>query len=431
MNKKVVLFLMLILLMSIACIQAGPIQEENTLPQDENAEAMEEESSEEPQADEATPVPVQTGVTIVADGQIVAPNPVLPLAFNTNGRLLSLNVNVGDVVVAGDVIATLEDTALQEAIDNAQLQVAQSENSLAQAQLSLDNLLTWTPDETAVSLAEANVAAAEASLDQTQDQADISQANLTSANVQINQAQRAVNDAQEAYDKAHDPGRDWELGDPFRADFLKSEREGTARALVEANEALSVAYAQYNISATNIDNETALSNAQVSLISAQQSLEQATQGPKESEIAAAQLQVEQAQLALDQSELSLQQAQKALVDAQLVAPISGTIQSVDIVNGAFVSAGSPVVTILDMNSLEFHTTNLSERDLAQLESGDTAVITLKSYPNDNIEAEILRIGLQSTGTVGDAAVFPVILTIDNGGLLIRPGMTGRAEISGQ
>ncbi|MEM7334557.1 MAG: HlyD family efflux transporter periplasmic adaptor subunit [Chloroflexota bacterium] len=432
--KKKTIFLLLFMIFAVACIQAGPPDgaEDATLDVDA-LEGGEEETSplNETLDDTPTPAPIETGVTIVADGHIVAPNPLLSLAFTTNGRLLTLNVNAGDAVSAGDVIATLEDTALQEAVENARLQVAQSENSLAQSQLSLDDLLTWEPDETAVVLAEANVAAAEASLDQTQEQAGVSQANLTSANVQINQARRGVEDAQKAYDTAHDPGRDWELGDPFRKDFLESEREATARALIEAREALDVAFAQYNISASNIDNETALSNAQVSLITAQQSLESATKGPTESEISAAELQVEQAQLALEQSQLALMQAENALEDAQLTAPISGIVETVDVVNGTLVSAGTLIVTILDTNALEFHTTNVSERDLGQLSEGDTAVITLKTYPNDSITAEILRIGQQSTGTVGDAAVFPVILSFEDDDFDIRPGMTGRVEIRGE
>jgi hypothetical protein len=44
---------------------------------------------------------------------------------------------------------------------------------------------------------------------------------------------------------------------------------------------------------------------------------------------------------------------------------------------------------------------------------------------------VVRIGLQAGGTVGDAAIFPVILTLNDSGLELRPGMTGRAEIRSQ
>jgi hypothetical protein len=57
-----------------------------------------------------------------------------------------------------------------------------------------------------------------------------------------------------------------------------------------------------------------------------------------------------------------------------------------------------------------------------------AVVTLKSYPDDPIEAAVLRIGWRVGNVVGDAATFPVMLSLSETDLDIRPGMTGRAEI---
>lgn len=78
--------------------------------------------------------------------------------------------------------------------------------------------------------------------------------------------------------------------------------------------------------------------------------------------------------------------------------------------------------------MQFHTINLSERDLAQIKPGETAVVTLKAYPNDPLDATVQRISLQAGAAVGDAATFPVILVLDTIELDILPGMTGRAEI---
>jgi HlyD family secretion protein len=375
-----------------------------------------------------SPAPVRTGVTILADGVVQAVQPPLSLAFETGGKLLAVHVQAGDRVQAGDLVATLDDTALQEAVTSAGQQVAQSENNLAQAQLVLDDLLAWEPNETAVALAEANLAAAQAGLEQAQSQEAVASNNLTSVHVQIAQAQRAVDDAQEAYDKAHNSARDWELNVPWRSEYLKAERKATTRGLQQAQEALSVAYAQYNLAATGLNDEAALLNAQISIISAQQAVEQATTGPKESEIAAARLRVEQARLSLEGSLFHQQQAENALARAQLLAPGSGTVLSVDVPVGAMVGAGTPIVTLLDVDRLEFYTTNLSERDLAQVFPGQTAVVTLKTYPDDAIKAVVVRIGLQVGPAIGDAATFPVVLVLSETDLDIRPGMTGRAEI---
>lgn len=387
-------------------------------------------STNESEAEPTATRPSQSGVTILADGSVVAAHPVLAVSFTTSGRLLELAVQPGDVVAVGDLLATLDDAALLDAATNAELQVAQSELNLAQAQIELDRLVNWEPDETAVALAEANLAAAQAQLENAQVSDAAAGNSVTSANVSVAQAERQLADAQEAYDTAYDPGRDWELNDPFRADFLKNERDAATRNLQFAEENLRVARANYSLAAAGLNNDTAL-NAQASVVSAEQALEQAQKPPTAEQIETAQLNVSQAELSLQQSQLSLAQAQEAVQDAQLTAPTAGTVLSVEVAEGAMVGAGSPIITLLDTTQLEFHTNNLSERDLARVEAGQPVQVTLKAYPNDVIEGNVVRIGTQATGTVGDAAVFPVIISISSSELDIRPGMTGRAEIAGE
>jgi multidrug resistance efflux pump len=387
-------------------------------------------STSESEAEPTATRPSQSGVTILADGSVVAVKPVLTVSFTASGRLLELTVQPGDVVAAGDLIATLDDEALVDAITSAEFQVAQSEINLEQAQIELDRLLEWEPDETAVALAEANLAAAQAALENAQVSDAAAGNSATSANVSVAQAERQLADAQEAYNTAFDPGREWELGDPFRSQLLENEREAAERNLQFAEENLRVARANYSLAAAGINNDTAL-NAQASVVNAQQALEQAQKPPTAEQVEAAQLSVAQAELSLQQSQLSLDQAQEAVQDAELAAPTTGTVLSVEVAEGAMVGAGSPVITMLDTTQLEFHTSNLSERDLARIAPGQSVQVTLKAYPNDVIEGSVVRIGTQATGVVGDAAVFPVIIAISSAELDIRPGMTGRAEIAGE
>ena len=388
------------------------------------------ESAAQTEAEPTATRPSQPGVTILADGSVVAVQPVLAVSFTASGRLLELAVQPGDLVAVGDLIATLDDGALLDTVTNAAFQVAQSELNLTQAQAELARLLEWEPDETAVSLAQANLAAAQAQLENAQASDAVAGNSVTQANVSVAQAERQLADAQEAYNTAFDPGRDWELGDPFRKQFLENERDAATRNLQFAEENLRVARANYSLAFAGLNNDSAL-NAEASVISAQQALENAQKPPTAAQIEAAQLSAAQAELSLQQSQLSLTQAQDAVADAQLLAPTAGTVLSVEVAEGAMVGAGSPVVTLLDTTQLEFHTSNLSERDLARIVPGQTVRVTLKAYPNDAIEGSVVRIGTQATGTVGDAAVFPVIISISSNELDIRPGMTGRAEIAGE
>ena len=423
-----VLGLIFVLLAAVACVEARPVEGGGVIT--DSTETSETSNATQSESSPPATRPSQSGVTILADGSVVAVKPALAVSFTASGRLLELAVQPGDVVDVGDLIATLDDEALVDAVTNAAFQVSQSEVNLAQAQLELDRLQNWEPDETAVALAEANLAAAQAGLENAQISDAAAGNSVTSANVSVAQAERQLADAQEAYNTAFDPGREWELGDPFRKQLLENEREAAERNLQAAEENLRVARANYSLAAAGINNDSAL-NAQASVVSAQQALEQAQKPPTAEQIEAAQLSVSQAELSLQQSQLSLTQAQSALEDAQLTAPTAGTVLSVDVAEGAMVGAGSPIITLLDTTQLEFHTNNLSERDLGRVEPGQSVQVTLKAFPNEVIEGSVVRIGTQASGMVGDAAVFPVIISISSDELDIRPGMTGRAEIAGE
>ena len=369
----------------------------------------------------------RSGTMVLAEGHLVAARPMLPLSFTVGGRLTDIQVQPGDVVHEGDILATLDDSTLAEAVTSAELQVRQAENALAQAQLALDNLLNWEADEMAVAVAEANLVVAETNYENALEQDSASGDSLTSARVTVDQATRALSDAQEAYDKAWEPARDWELNDPWRKQALEFERDATTRGLQNAQEGLQVARANYNLALAGLNDESALT-AEANVVSASQALDQVQTGPEESEVAAARLQVEQAKLSVEQAKFNLEQTERALDDAVLLAPWNGTIFSVDTTKGALVGGGTPIVTLQDPENLQFHTTNLSERDLVDIQSGQNVRITLKTYPGREINGTVVRILPQASGAIGDAATFVVIVELEPSGELLLPGMTGRAEI---
>jgi multidrug resistance efflux pump len=102
--------------------------------------------------------------------------------------------------------------------------------------------------------------------------------------------------------------------------------------------------------------------------------------------------------------------------------------AVDAAPGALVAGGVPIVTLLDTETLQFHTGNLSERDLAYIAPGQPVQITLKSYPSQMVDGQVTYIAPQASGQVGDAATFTVVIDISGADLALLPGMTGRAEI---
>ena len=349
----------------------------------------------------AEPTPErQEGVTILAEGQIVAANPELVLSFSTSGKLLDVYVEPGDVVAAGDLLAELDTAELDRQLVTAQTNLTSAQIQLANAEQDLED----------------NLAQAQLNLDRIQVQlnqnyAGDSEAGTISASISLSRAQQRVADAAYEYQKAVD--RHWEP--PEIA-------ENYARFLQQAEEDLIIAEAQYN-DAVNSGNSSVYTaqSLQIDQELAEQNIAKLQRGV--SPLLA--LEIERAQIAIADIE-------RQLGEVQLFAPIAGEVLSFATypAPGTMVGAGSPFVTLFDTTTLEFHTSNLSERDLAQIQPGQEVSIVLKAYPDETITGTVLRIGPQATGLVGDAATFPVIIELDGADLDLRPGMTGRAEISG-
>ena len=301
--------------------------------------------------------------------------------------------------------------------------------SVASARASL-SALTAPPGDQQILAAELNLEGAKQALEDLRDLPDpdlvqIAKANLTMAEMQVRAAQTA-------YDQV--------------AGLEFAGMTPQALNLWQATTAYEQAQAEYNRALKGAsDDQISTARARVAL--AQAELAALFKEPDHDAVTAAEAQVEQAQAALDALEagassgeldraeinvalarLALESAQQGLEGVELLAPTSGTVVQVHAVPGALVGGGSPIVTVLDTTELEFHTANLSERDLGQIYPGQSAVVTLKAYPDQPVEATVVRVGLQAGAAVGDAVTFPVILALAVTDLELRLGMTGRVEI---
>ncbi|GAH10030.1 unnamed protein product, partial [marine sediment metagenome] len=141
----------------------------------------------------------------------------------TGGVLEDVLVQVGDNVQAGDVLARLDGTDVQQALANAELQLLQStmqtdatatetgisysDIAVAQAQLNLekvqsdlDALLNWEADEGDIALAEANLESAQAGYNAARGQEASASYNTQVSGINLEQVQRDLATAQENYD---------------------------------------------------------------------------------------------------------------------------------------------------------------------------------------------------------------------------------------
>ena len=392
--------------------------------------------------------PVQTAtvrrgsIVVSATGAgTVIPAQEVKLAFGSNGRVSELLVEVGDRVIAGDLLARVDATAAQKALANAELQLAQArmqteadattagisyddisitmaEMNLAEAEAALAELRNWQPDEEAIVLAQAQLEAAQTSYAAAVGQQSSAYYGVETARINVEQAGRDLTDAQVAYDQAFEPARDWELSDARLGPKLEAERNAAERNRQRARDNLAIAEANYSKAVAGSASGSPAS-AQTSILSAEQNLAATQNGPDAETVSAAEQAVERAELALQQAylnreahALSLAQAELAVEDAEatlantsLTAPMDGTILAINADVGESVSSAVVVLADLSKPLLEVF---LDETDLDKVGPGYEVDIVFDGLPEDTFSGQVVRVDPQLVKESGVSAVRAVV-----------------------
>ncbi len=123
--------------------------------------------------------------------------------------------------------------------------------------------------------------------------------------------------------------------------------------------------------------------------------------------------------------------QTDLAKAVIRSPINGIVLIRNVEPGQTVAASlqAPVLFTLaeDLAQMELHV-DVDEADVSQVKDGQDAAFTVDAYPDRTFPARILQIryGAQTTDGV---VTYEAVLSVDNTGLLLRPGMTATADIT--
>jgi HlyD family secretion protein len=144
---------------------------------------------------------------------------------------------------------------------------------------------------------------------------------------------------------------------------------------------------------------------------------------------------------LQQAEAILRQSNERLAKTNIRSPITGTITSMNIKVGetAVASqisiAGSSLMTIANTSTM-ITEVNVDEADIARIAVGQEVAIHTAAYPDTPIKGEVLAIPLSPKATPGAQAQgaslarnYNIKVKLgDTKALMLRPGMTCRAEI---
>ena len=142
-------------------------------------------------------------------------------------------------------------------------------------------------------------------------------------------------------------------------------------------------------------------------------------------------QVEQAADNLRSAELSVEDAENTLDNYTITAPISGTIIQKNVQAGETVgnesaaASTTPMCIIHDLRYLEM-TLNVDELQILSMKEGQDVRITADAIPDKTFEGVVTNVSSAGTTTSG-TTTYPVTIRIDDYGELL-PGMNATAEI---
>ena len=301
------------------------------------------------------------------------------IGFGTSGTLVSVNVNVGNVVKAGDLLATLDSS--------------NQELALAQAQQALNQLTSPSAIATAqlaVTTAQANVINAQAALGNQQYWQNTALVQDQYANLVI--AKAALDKAQAAYDSAN-------VGQ-----YINNAGEASLyQNLYNAQQAYNTAqyyFSLYSQAPTQRQLNAAqatLALAQAQVVEAQNLVAALTGGIVPANATGTGLN------ALNQAKLAVQNAQANLDATKLYAPIAGTVLTISNTVGDTINSGNVFMTIADRSQSDLNI-YMDALDFSNIEVGYNANVVFDALPNETFTGKVTLVSPQLVTIQGNSVV---------------------------
>ena len=140
-----------------------------------------------------------------------------------------------------------------------------------------------------------------------------------------------------------------------------------------------------------------------------------------------------ARAAVVRGQVSVDNAKIQLADANVRAPITGTIIEKTVERGTLitsatgnVSGGTTILKMADLQLVQVRTL-VDETDIGKIKPGMPTTVTVDAYPNRPFQGEVLKIEPLAE-TQQNVTMFPVLVRIQNREGLLRPGMNAEVEI---
>lgn len=345
------------------------------------------------------------------------------LNFGSSGKVTAVDVQAGQQVSAGQVLATLDATQLQDS-----LSIAQANLSSAQAKLSLDQA---GPTAQNLASAEAQVSNARTTLQNSE----------TAYNDTVAVNQQAVTQAQDAYQAAQSQ---------YTNDGCPSSPKPGANCTQDQS-VESQDYNAWQAAITKGQQSDDQAQGQVAVARVQLQSAQAALSALEQGSTPQQIQMDQSQVQIDQ--VNVNSAQTALNQASITAPTGGVVSAINIAVGDVVgssgggssgssgsssasgssgsgsgsgsSSSTPAISIITPGSFEV-TGTVSDALVDEIAVGQKAQVTVAGS-SEAQTGTVTDIAPQATISSG-VATFPVTVTLDGTDPSLRDGMSASVNV---
>lgn len=329
--------------------------------------------------------------SITSSGTVQASKRVTLTPSAEDAIITAIHVKVGDKVKAGQLLATLDQTATQIQLKSAEANVLSAKAKLEEAQKP-KTAAEMKALEATVIQAKANLEAVKNGYDTKKAQND-----LEKAKTNLNDAQNTYNTQKNLY-----------------AAGIISKDE-----LDQAKQSLDQAKIEYNNS--ELQNNQTKGQALSSLEQAESAYETAVADLNEAKDGPDAATVQSAKAALAQAEAQLLEQQRTLTSLTVIAPMDGTIVEV---NGNVGEKLSDTLIVMDNSSsgkLEV-SAQISESDIGKVKEGLTATFTTNSYTDKEFTGKVTLVYPEATTDSGVTS-YKVLLSVDNPEGLLKTGMS--------
>ncbi len=346
------------------------------------------------------------------------------LTFGSAGKVDRILVAEGDRVMAGDVLASLDTSTLELAVNQAQMALTQAEVALTQAQLA-EETVDYNLENTRNSEGSLNLALLNAQI-----ALDTARANLNAGitAVDFNSVLAELNKAQTWYDSvkimAQDTSRtsiDWDL------------------ALLNAQESLDIAQANYDNALAGYDSRQVnllkkqVAAAELSVVLAQKNIDDLDKSValQELQLVSAEQSVMQAEQAVELARQNLADVQRQLDEATIIAPFDGVVAVVLAEEGDIIPSPSmapkTIIQMINPDYLEL-VIEVDEIDIPLVVLEQKAAVSLDALPDKEF-AGIVTAVYPVPVEVGGVVLYKVKISLENtDDSGIKVGMSASADI---